>query len=68
MAKMIAITVSPGATTAAGRPICPLACSRPPPAAASTSRNVPSTSAKSRRYANRGSQNSANDPNPSASR
>ena len=44
MNRMIAITISPGATTAADRLIWPLAWSTPPPAATNTSMNVPSTS------------------------
>ena len=52
MNKMIAITISPGATTAAVRLIvsgnaCPI---MPPPAATSTRKNVPSNSEKSRRH------------------
>ena len=52
MNKMIAITIIPGATTAAVRLIvsgnaCPI---MPPPAATSTRKNVPSNSEKSRRH------------------
>ena len=62
MNKMIAITISPGATTAAVRlmvfgnawPIMP------PPAATSTRKNVPSSSEKSRRHSWRGSRKSSN--------
>jgi hypothetical protein len=47
--KMIAVTIRPGATTAAARLICPFACKSPPPAAARTSAKVPSNSENSRR-------------------
>ena len=47
MNRMIAITISPGATTAAARLICPWPCRMPPPAATSTSMNVPSSSENS---------------------
>ncbi len=57
MNRMIAITISPGATTAAVRLIvsgnaCPII---PPPAATSTRKNVPSSSEKSRRHSCEGS-------------
>ena len=48
------MTIRPGATTAAVRLICPLPCRSPPPAATSTSKNVPSSSENSRRYSSRG--------------
>ena len=62
MNRMIASTISPGATTAAVRlmvfgnasPIMP------PPAATNTRKNVPSTSEKSRRHSWRGSRKSSN--------
>ena len=52
MKRMIAITIRPGATTAAVRVIvsgnaCPII---PPPAATSTRKNVPSSSENSRRH------------------
>ena len=49
MNRMIAITIRPGATTAAARLICPFACKSPPPEAARTSVKVPSSSENSRR-------------------
>ena len=57
MKRMIAITMSPGATTAAVRLMvpgnaCPII---PPPAATSTRKNVPSSSEKSRRHSCDGS-------------
>ena len=58
MKRMIAMTMSPGATTAAARLIWPLPCRMPPPAATSTSRNVPSSSENSLRHSRRGSSNS----------
>ena len=67
MNKMIAVTIRPGATTAAARLICPFACSSPPPAAASTSAKVPSNSENSRRHSRRGSSKSARSPNSSHS-
>ena len=67
MNKMIAITIRPGATTAAARLICPLACKSPPPAAASTSAKVPSSSENSRRHSRRVSSKSARSPNSSMS-
>ena len=68
MNKMIAVTIRPGATTAAARLICPLACRSPPPAAASTSAKVPSSSENSRRHSRLGSSKSARSPNSSMSR
>ena len=68
MNRMIASTISPGATTAAARLICPLACRSPPPAATSTSMNVPSSSENSLRYSSLGSSNSVRDPNSSINR
>ena len=65
MNRMIAITIRPGATTAAARLICPLPCSIPPPAATSTSANVPSSSENSRRHSRRGSSKSWRSPNSS---
>jgi hypothetical protein len=56
--KMIAVTIRPGATTAAARLICPFACRSPPPAATSTSAKVPSNSENSRRHSWRGSSKS----------
>jgi hypothetical protein len=41
MNRMIAVTMRPGATTAAATLIWPLACSNPPPAATKTNKNVP---------------------------
>src|SRR3954452_19805067 len=41
MNRMIAITISPGATTAAARLTFPSPCRRPPPAAASTRKKRP---------------------------
>ena len=67
MNKMIAITIRPGATTAAARLICPFACKSPPPAAASTSAKVPSNSENSRRHSLRGSSKSLRSPNSSSS-
>ena len=67
MNKMIAVTIRPGATTAAARLICPFACSSPPPAAARTSAKVPSNSENSRRHSRRGSSKSARSPNSSVS-
>jgi hypothetical protein len=68
MNKMIAITIRPGATTAAARLICPFACkSPPPPAAARTSAKVPSNSENSRRHSLRGSSKSLRSPNSSRS-
>jgi hypothetical protein len=63
MNKMIAITIRPGATTAAARLICPFACKIPPPAATSTSAKVPSNSENSRRHSRRGSSKSLRSPN-----
>ena len=67
MNKMIAITIRPGATTAAARLICPFACKSPPPAAARTSAKVPSNSENSRRHSRRGSSKSLRFPNSSSS-
>ena len=52
MNRMIAITMSPGATTAAVRLMVPGKAWPiiPPPAATSTRKNVPSSSEKSRRH------------------
>jgi len=58
MNKMIAVTISPGATTAAARLICPFAWMSPPPAATSTSAKVPSSSENSRRHSWLGSSKS----------
>ena len=63
MNKMIAITIRPGATTAAARLICPFACKIPPPAATRTSAKVPSNSENSRRHSWRGSSKSFRSPN-----
>ena len=63
MNKMIAITIRPGATTAAARLICPFACKIPPPAATRTSAKVPSNSENSRRHSLRGSSKSFRSPN-----
>ena len=63
MNKMIAITIRPGATTAAARLICPFACKIPPPAATRTSAKVPSNSENSRRHSLRGSSKSLRSPN-----
>ena len=63
MNKMIAITIRPGATTAAARLICPFACKIPPPAATRTSAKVPSNSENSRRHSRRGSSKSFRSPN-----
>ncbi len=52
MARMMAMTISPGATTAAARPTDP-GMARPiigPPAATSTRKNVPRSSALNRRH------------------
>ena len=68
MNRMIAITISPGATTAAGRLIWPLPCRIPPPAATSTRKNVPSSSENNRRYSSLGSSNCVREPNSSVSR
>ena len=68
MNRMIAITIRPGATTAAARLIWPSPWRIPPPAATSTSMNVPSISENSLRHSKRGSSNCALDPNSSASR
>jgi hypothetical protein len=68
MKRMIASTIRPGATTAAGRLICPFAWSRPPPAATSTNMKVPSISENRRRHSCRGSSKSLRSPNSSASR
>jgi len=57
MKRMIASTINPRATTAAARLICPLAWRIPPPAATSTSMNVPSSSENNRRYSSLGSSN-----------
>ena len=67
MNKMIAITIRPGATTAAARLICPFACKSPPPAATRTSAKVPSSSENSRRHSRRGSSKSLRSPNSSES-
>ena len=61
MKRMIAITIRPGATTAAVRLIvsgnaCPII---PPPAATRTRKNVPSSSEKSRRHSWLGSLKSS---------
>src|SRR5262245_23675809 len=68
MNRMIAITVSPGAVTAALRPIAPLllASTTAAPAPASTRKNVPRASANSRRHWRCGSSNSAREPNSRA--
>ncbi len=63
MNRMIAITISPGATTAAVRLIVsgnawPII---PPPAATSTRKNVPRSSEKSRRHSWLGSLKSSSD-------
>ena len=68
MNRMIASTINPGATTAAARLICPLACRSPPPAATSTSMNVPNSSENRRRYSSFGLSKSARSPNSSISR
>jgi hypothetical protein len=68
MNRMIAITIRPGATTAAARLILPWPCRMPPPAATSTSMNVPSSSENSLRHSRLGSSNCSLDPNSSASR
>ena len=68
MKRMIAITISPGATTAAARLIWPLPTRIPPPAATSTRKNVPSSSENSRRHSSRGSSKSLRSPNSSISR
>ena len=65
MNKMIAITIRPGATTAAARLICPFACKIPPPAATRTSAKVPSSSENSRRHSRRGLSKSSRSPNSS---
>ena len=67
MNKMIAVTIRPGATTAAARLICPFACRSPPPAATRTSANVPSNSENSRRHSWLGSSKSWRFPNSSQS-
>ena len=61
MNRMIAITISPGATTAAVRLIvfgkaCPI---MPPPAATSTRKNVPRNSENRRRHSCLGSRKSS---------
>ena len=61
MNRMIAITIRPGATTAAVRLIvsgnaCPII---PPPAATSTRKNVPSNSENKRRHSCEGSWKSS---------
>jgi hypothetical protein len=52
MKRMMAMTIIPGATTAAVRPTVPGKAFAiiPPPAATNTSRNVPKSSAHSRRH------------------
>ena len=70
MNRMIAITISPGATTAAVRLIvsgnaCPII---PPPAATSTRKNVPSNSEKSRRHSWLGSLKSSSEATISRSK
>ena len=70
MNMMIAITIRPGATTAAVRLIvsgnaCPI---MPPPAATRTRKNVPSNSETSLRHSWRGSLNSASESSISRSR
>ena len=52
MGRMMAMTIIPGATTAAVRPTVPGKAFAiiPPPAATNTSRNVPKSSAHSRRH------------------
>jgi hypothetical protein len=59
MKRMIAITMSPGAATAVDRLIAPSleAFTTAPPAPTSTSKNVPSSSEKSRRHSCAGSSN-----------
>ncbi len=61
MKRMMAITIRPGATTAAVRLITPGNAwpIMPPPAATSTRKKVPSTSEKMRRHSCRGSLKSA---------
>src|SRR5271156_4329941 len=58
---MIAITMSPGATTIIPRVTLPLltAATTPPPAATSTSRNVPQVSANTRRHSSEESKKSS---------
>ena len=68
MKRMIAMTMSPGATTAAARLIWPSPTRIPPPAATSTKKNVPSSSEKSRRHSRFGSSHSSREPNSSSSR
>ena len=61
MKKMIPITIIPGASAFIARVRSPpnaVAPTTPPPAATSTSRNVPHTSLNSRRYSSLGSSNS----------
>ena len=52
MKRMIAITIRPGAVTAAARVTAPWldAATTPPPAATTTSRNVPNSSENRRRH------------------
>jgi len=56
MNMMIAITISPGAVTAAARLTAPwvVATRTPPPAATTTSRKVPKNSENSRRHSSAG--------------
>src|SRR5262245_53131037 len=67
MNRMIAITIKPGAVTAALLPIAPplLAATTTAPAATSTRKNVPMASANRRRHSSRGSSKSAAEPNSS---
>lgn len=62
------MTISPGATTAAARTICPSPTRIPPPAATSTKKNVPSSSENSRRHSSPGSSHCSRKPNSSSSR
>src|SRR5262245_5611142 len=65
MNRMIAMTIRPGATTAALRPIAAslLASTTAAPAATSTSKNVPRASANKRRHSRLASSKSAREPN-----
>src|SRR5262245_207666 len=68
MKRMIAITIRPGAVTAALRPMAPLlfASTTAAPAATSTRKKVPKASANRRFHWRLGSSKSARDPNSSA--
>ena len=68
MNRMIAMTIRPGATTAAARTIWPSPTKIPPPAATSTRKNVPSSSENSRRHSSFGSSHCSREPNSSSSR